>query len=144
MISIVIPICNEEESLAILQKEITDVARRTDLHVEVHYIDDGSTDKSWSVLRDLARAQNWVHGIRLRRNFGKAAALSAGFQAARGDIVLTMDGDLQDDPSEIPSFIAALEKGLDVVSGWKRVRHDPWHKVLPSRIFNFMVSLVTG
>jgi glycosyltransferase involved in cell wall biosynthesis len=144
MISIVIPICNEEESLAILQTEIAAVARNADLNVEVFYVDDGSTDKSWSIICDLARREQWVHGIRLRRNFGKAAALSAGFQASHGKIILTMDGDLQDDPNEIPNFLASLEKGLDVVSGWKRVRHDPWHKVLPSRVFNFTVSVITG
>jgi dolichol-phosphate mannosyltransferase len=144
MISIVIPICNEEESLAILQTEIAAVARRANLQLEVYYIDDGSTDKSWLVICDLARREHSVHGIRLRRNFGKAAALSAGFQASHGEILLTMDGDLQDDPNEIPNFLASLEKGFDVVSGWKRVRHDPWHKVWPSRLFNFTVSLITG
>jgi glycosyltransferase involved in cell wall biosynthesis len=144
MISIVVPILNEEESLAILQAEIAEVMQRAEIDVEVYYIDDGSTDKSWSVIAELARAHNWVHGIRFRRNFGKAAALSAGFQAARGQVVLTIDGDLQDDPHEIPNVLAALEKGFDVISGWKRVRHDPWHKVFPSRVFNSIVSLITG
>jgi dolichol-phosphate mannosyltransferase len=144
MISIVVPILNEEESVAILQAEITEVAQKANLDLDVYYIDDGSTDRSWSVITELASAQHSVHGIRFRRNFGKAAALSAGFQAARGELVLTLDGDLQDDPLEIPSFLAALEKGFDVVSGWKRVRHDPWHKVFPSRIFNSIVSLITG
>src|SRR5262249_46432324 len=106
----------------------------------------------------LARERGNVFGIRLRRNFGKAAALSAGFRSARGEIVLTLDADLQDDPAEIPRFLQALEHGtaggqprepgaggaLGVVSGWKRVRHDPWHKVFPSRIFNWLVSWLTG
>ena len=92
----------------------------------------------------LARQHPWVHGIRFRRNFGKAAALSAGFKAARGDLILTVDADLQDDPKEIPQFLKAMEGGLDVVSGWKQVRHDPWHKVWPSRVFNFLVSWLTG
>jgi glycosyltransferase involved in cell wall biosynthesis len=144
MISIVIPIFDEAESLPILQDEIAAVAHRAELDMEVYYVDDGSTDKSWSVITELARNQSRVHGIRFRRNFGKAAALSAGFQAARGEIVLTIDGDLQDDPEEIPNFLAAMEKSFDVISGWKRVRHDPWHKVLPSRFFNFLVSLITG
>jgi dolichol-phosphate mannosyltransferase len=144
MISIVIPILNEEASLSALQAEIVDVARREGLEFDVGYVDDGSTDQSWSIICELARTHPGVHGIRLRRNFGKAAALSAGFQAARGEIVFTMDGDLQDDPREIQAFLTALDKGLDVVSGWKRVRHDPWHKVLPSRVFNFLVSLLTG
>jgi glycosyltransferase involved in cell wall biosynthesis len=85
-----------------------------------------------------------VRGIRFRRNFGKAAALTAGFEAARGEIVFTLDGDLQDDPAEIPRFLERLDQGLDVVSGWKRTRHDPWHKVGPSRVFNWMVSKLTG
>jgi dolichol-phosphate mannosyltransferase len=144
MISIVIPVCNEQESLPILQAEIGESARRAGQDVEVCYVDDGSTDGTWSVICQLAHGEVWIHGIRLRRNFGKAAALSAGFQAARGDIIITMDGDLQDDPAEIPHFLAALEKGSEVVSGWKRIRHDPWHKVWPSWIFNFAVSLITG
>jgi glycosyltransferase involved in cell wall biosynthesis len=85
-----------------------------------------------------------VRGIRLRRNFGKAAALTAGFRAARGNVIVTLDGDLQDDPHEIPRFLAAMDTGLDVVSGWKRVRHDRWHKVWPSRVFNSLVSWLTG
>ena len=85
-----------------------------------------------------------MRGIRFRRNFGKAAALSAGFAAARGELVMTLDADLQDDPHEIPRFLAEMDEGLDVVSGWKKVRHDPWHKVGPSRVFNWMVSRLTG
>jgi dolichol-phosphate mannosyltransferase len=85
-----------------------------------------------------------VRGIRFRRNFGKAAALSAGFEAARGEQLVTMDADLQDDPREIPSLLAKLDEGYDVVSGWKQVRHDPWHKVLPSRVFNWMIGWLTG
>jgi dolichol-phosphate mannosyltransferase len=144
MISIVIPIFNEGESLSALQGGIAEVARCEGLDLDVCYVDDGSSDSTWSVICDLARHNPGVHGIRFRRNFGKAAALSAGFRAVRGEIVLTMDGDLQDDPKEIPALLAALDKGVDVVSGWKRVRHDPWHKVLPSRIFNYLVSLLTG
>ena len=83
-------------------------------------------------------------GLRFRRNFGKAAALSAGFAQARGDLVMTLDADLQDDPQEIPRFLAEMEKGHDVLSGWKKVRYDPWHKVLPSRVFNWLVSVLTG
>jgi glycosyltransferase involved in cell wall biosynthesis len=98
------------------------------------------------VIRSLAAADPRVRGIRFRRNFGKAAALTAGFRTARGSIVFTLDGDLQDDPAEIPRFLAKLEEGetFDVVSGWKRTRHDPWHKVGPSRVFNRMVSALTG
>jgi dolichol-phosphate mannosyltransferase len=144
MISVVIPVYNEKESLAPLLGEIADVARHAEADLEIFFVDDGSTDGSWTVITDLARAHDWVHGIRLRRNFGKAAALSAGFHAARGDIIFTMDADLQDDPKEIPAFLSTLRKGFDVVSGWKKIRHDPWHKVWPSRVFNFLVSHITG
>ncbi len=144
MISVVIPVYNEKESLAPLLGEIAEIARQAPVELEVLFVDDGSRDGSWTLITDLARKHDWVHGIRLRRNFGKAAALSAGFHAAHGDLILTMDADLQDDPREIPAFVAALQKGLDVVSGWKRVRHDPWHKVWPSRVFNSVVSQMTG
>src|SRR5207244_4128683 len=124
--------------------EIVEATRAAGLDFEVWFVDDGSRDGSWSVIGDLARGDPRVHGIRFRTNFGKAAALTAGFHAARGDLILTMDADLQDDPKEIPAFLAALDKGFDVASGWKRVRHDPWHKVWPSRVFNFLVSQMTG
>jgi dolichol-phosphate mannosyltransferase len=143
MISVVIPVHNELPSLTLLHAEIATCAQQAGLDLEICLVDDGSTDGSWTLISELARKETKVRGIRLRRNFGKAAALSAGFRAARGDIILTMDGDLQDDPAEIPRFLAALD-GLDVVSGWKRVRHDPWHKVWPSRLFNLMVSYSTG
>jgi glycosyltransferase involved in cell wall biosynthesis len=144
MISLVIPVYNENESVARLHQEIADVAGRADLALEMVFVDDGSTDGSWEVITDLALRDARVRGIRFRRNFGKAAALSAGFRAARGDIVFTLDADLQDDPAEIPFFLSALADDLDVVSGWKRTRHDPWHKVWPSRVFNFLVSWLTG
>ena len=142
--SIIVPLYNERESLQILCTEIEEAARKAALEVEAIFVDDGSSDGSWQVIKELAGHKPWVHGVRFRRNFGKAAALSAGFHAARGDLVLTMDSDLQDDPKEISAFVTALDKGLDVVSGWKRVRHDPWHKVAPSRVFNWMVSRMTG
>ena len=144
MISIVVPVNNEQDSLPFLVDETIKAACHSSLEVEILLVDDGSTDRSWNVIRELASRYTGVFGLRLRRNFGKAAALSAGFRAARGEVVFTMDADLQDDPQEIPNFLAALAKGLDVVSGWKRVRHDPWHKVIPSRIFNFLVRRLTG
>jgi glycosyltransferase involved in cell wall biosynthesis len=144
MISIVIPAYNEKDSLGLLVDEIADVVRKANLDVEIVFVDDGSRDGSWAVVTELAQRDARVRGIRFRRNFGKSAALSAGFGAARGDTVLTLDADLQDDPSEIPRFLDALAAGRDVVSGWKRKRHDPWHKVWPSRVFNFLVSWATG
>ncbi len=143
MISVVIPLFNERESLATLHGEL-DRALTPIGPFEILFVDDGSLDDSWSVVRELAARDSRVRGIRFRRNFGKAAALTAGFQSAKGEVVFTMDGDLQDDPAEIPRFLARLDEGLDVVSGWKRTRHDPWHKVWPSRVFNGMVSAMTG
>jgi len=144
MLSIVIPVYNEVESLDPLLAEIDQVARANDYELDLIFVDDGSRDGSWETIRRLAAADPRVRGIRFRRNFGKSAALSAGFRAARGETVMTLDADLQDDPREIPRFVELLEQDLDVISGWKKIRHDPWHKVFPSRIFNAMVSWLTG
>jgi dolichol-phosphate mannosyltransferase len=144
VVSLVIPVFNERESLPALYAEITEVAEANRLRLEVVFVDDGSTDGSWDVVADLAARHRRVRGVRFRRNFGKAAALAAGFQTATGSTVITLDADLQDDPHEIPRFLAALKGGLDVVSGWKKVRLDPWHKVWPSRVFNWLVGRVTG
>jgi dolichol-phosphate mannosyltransferase len=144
MITAVIPVYNEQESLGQLHAELSEVARDKGYDLEIIFIDDGSSDDSWNEIERLAAADQRVQGIRFRRNFGKAAALSAGFQAARGELVFTLDADLQDDPQEMPSFLQEMESGLDVVSGWKKVRHDPWHKVGPSRVFNAMVGVLTG
>lgn len=144
MLSIVIPVFNEEESLVELHREFQEVATEEGYTLDIVFVDDGSTDGSWSIIEQLAEEDPRVQGLRFRRNFGKAAALSAGFAHARGDLVMTFDADLQDDPREIPRFLAEMEKGFDVVSGWKKVRHDPWHKVWPSRVFNGLVSKLTG
>lgn len=144
LLSCVIPLFNERESLEQLHRELDAVAREHAIRLEIVFVDDGSTDGSWDVVRDLAARDPRVRGVRFRRNFGKAAALNAGFRAAEGDIVVTLDADLQDDPQEVPNLKRAIEEGLDVVSGWKRVRHDPWHKVGPSRVFNALVSWLTG
>ena len=144
-ISVVIPLHNEKDSLAALHAELAAVFDGGAYGpAEFLFIDDGSRDGSWQVLTALARTDPRVGAIKFRRNFGKAAALVAGFQAARGEVVFTMDGDLQDDPAEVPRFLAELKSGYDVVSGWKKTRHDPWHKVYPSRVFNWMVSAMTG
>ena len=144
MISVVIPVYNEEESLAPLYAELAETATRHKLTFDIVFVDDGSVDSSWHAITVLAASHAHVRGIRLRKNFGKAAALSAGFRAARGELIMTLDADLQDDPAEIPNFLAKLAEGYEVVSGWKHVRHDPWHKVGPSRVFNGLVSWLTG
>jgi dolichol-phosphate mannosyltransferase len=145
MLSVVVPVYNEVDTLAKLHAELVEVTERKQLAWELIFVDDGSSDGSWAEIERLAREDVRVRGIRLRRNFGKAAALSSGFEAARGDVVFTLDADLQDDPKEIPNFLEAMAKQeLDVVSGWKKTRHDPWHKVIPSRIFNAMIGQLTG
>lgn len=142
--SLVIPVYNEEESLQALYKEIDDVAKSLEAKIELIFVDDGSSDSSWSIIEMLAKEDSRVRGVRFRRNFGKAAALDVGFKTATLPIVMTLDADLQDDPREIPDFLRLIDSGLDVVSGWKKQRHDPWHKVLPSRVFNWLVSTLTG
>jgi glycosyltransferase involved in cell wall biosynthesis len=144
MLSIVIPVLNEVESLEPLHREIEAMAAANGLEIEVIFIDDGSRDGSWKAIEGIAAKDPRVRGLRFRRNFGKAAALTAGFDEALGEFIVTLDADLQDDPQEIPSFLAEIQKGLDVVSGWKKVRHDPWTKVLPSRVFNRLVGTMTG
>ena len=142
--SIVIPVYNESESLQELYGEIIEVAGPDNDEFEIIFIDDGSKDSSWSIINSLTENDKRVRGIKFRRNFGKAAALDAGFQRAAGRYIITMDADLQDDPHEIPEFLQLIEKDFDVISGWKKVRHDPWHKVYPSRCFNGMIGALTG
>ncbi len=144
MLSIIIPVLNESESLAQLFAEISDVGQQQGLTLEVIFVDDGSRDRSWEVIRELSAMDARVSGIRFRRNFGKAAALTAGMRAATGEQLMMMDADLQDDPAEIPNFLAELNNGFDVVNGWKQRRLDPWHKVYPSRVFNGMIGWLTG
>lgn len=143
-LSLVIPVYNEVESLRELHAQISQTAARESLQIEVIFVDDGSRDSSWGVIQQLAVEDARVQGIRFRRNFGKAAALTAGLKRATGELVMTMDADLQDDPAEIPNFITKLNDGFDVVNGWKQRRLDPWHKVYPSRVFNWLVSRMTG
>jgi glycosyltransferase involved in cell wall biosynthesis len=147
MISVVIPVYNEQGSLRELYDELDTVfgdGPACPLEVEFVFVDDGSRDGSWSILSTLSKRDPRIRAIRFRRNFGKAAALTAGFEAARGERIFTIDADLQDDPAEIPRFLARLDEGYDVISGWKKTRYDPWHKVYPSRVFNWMVSSLTG
>ncbi len=144
MLSIIIPVFNEHESLAQLHAEIAQVCVPGRIEYEIIFVDDGSRDGSWQTIQQLCQSDPTVTGIRFRRNFGKAAALTAGLAAARGDLLMMMDADLQDDPVEIPGFIARIQEGHDVVNGWKVRRLDPWHKVYPSKVFNWMVGRLTG
>ena len=144
MLSIIVPVYNEVDSLRQLHAEIVASCTHAEVPCEVIFVDDGSTDGSWQVVSELCGQNANVRGIRFRRNFGKAAALSAAMSTARGDLVMMMDADLQDDPAEIPRFLAKIEEGFDVVNGWKTRRLDPWHKVYPSKVFNRMVSWLTG
>lgn len=137
-ISVIVPLLNEDESLPELASWIERVMTAHGYTYEVLFIDDGSTDKSWSVIQELGRANSSMRGIRMRRNYGKSAALSIGFSACKGKVVITMDADLQDSPDEIPGLYSMItDEGYDLVSGWKRKRYDPISKTLPSKFFNW-------
>lgn len=143
-LTFVIPVYNEEESLKLLYQQIHKAVLPLGRAYEIIFVDDGSTDGSWWEIERISHHDESVLGIKFQRNFGKAAALAAGFSRATCDIIFTLDADLQDDPVEVPQFLKKLAEGYDVVSGWKKIRHDPWHKVFPSRVFNGMVSRKTG
>jgi glycosyltransferase involved in cell wall biosynthesis len=136
-LSVIVPVYNEEESLPELEKWIADVCTSNNISYEVIFIDDGSSDSSWKVIGTLGASNPAVKGIRFRRNYGKAAALHTGFSAAEGEIVITMDADLQDSPDEIPSLMKMITvDDYDMVSGWKKKRHDPFIKRITSRFYN--------
>ncbi len=144
-ISIVIPLLNEEESLGELYAWIERVMEASGYSYEVIFIDDGSTDSSWSLIESLAARDQRVKAVRFRTNYGKSAALYCGFERASGEVVITMDADLQDSPDEIPALYRMIrEEGYDMVSGWKRKRHDPKAKTLPSKFFNATCRWVSG
>jgi glycosyltransferase involved in cell wall biosynthesis len=142
LITFVIPVFDEADSLRELAQGIREHVRPHPY--EIVFVDDGSRDHSLQVIKELAREIPEVRFIAFRRNFGKSAALDAGFQAARGEVVFTMDADLQDDPAEIPAFLKKLDEGYDLVSGWKKERHDPIGKTLPSKVFNWLARRLTG
>ena len=146
-LSLVVPVYNEEESLQILFKKIinsVDLLKKCSEY-EIIFVDDGSTDKSWDIQKDLVtKNPNKVRAIRLKKNFGKATALNVGFKNTKNDIIITLDSDLQDDPSEIYKFIEEINKGYDFVSGWKKNRKDPLSKTLPSKIFNWVSRVISG
>ncbi len=145
-LSIVIPLLNEEESLPELHAWLTEVLQKEGLSYEIIFIDDGSTDKSWKVIRNISRRDKHVKGIRFRRNYGKAQALQAGFHEAKGEVVVTMDADLQDFPDEIPAMYRMIrDENYDLVSCWKKDRKDPvLQKNLPSKLFNWAARKVSG
>lgn len=144
-ISIVIPLLNEAESLPELSGWIDRVMKEYGFSYELIFVDDGSRDDSWSVISRLAESHPAVKGIKFRRNYGKAAALNCGFAACQGDVVITMDSDLQDNPEEIPELRRMIvEEGYDLVSGWKKKRHDPISKTLPTRFFNWTTRRMSG
>lgn len=142
---VIVPVKDEAATIEELTRRILAVCRDDgiDLH-EILFVDDGSTDGSWAVIEQLAAALPTVRGLRLRRNFGKATALDVGIRASAAGVIVTMDADLQDDPAELPKFLARIQAGDDVVSGWKQVRHDPSHKTLPSKLFNYITAKVSG
>jgi len=143
-ISIVIPVYNEDESLPELCSWIENVVRENHISYEIILVDDGSTDRSWDVIHELRRSNPNIKGIRFQRNYGKSAALNEGFKAAKGEVVITMDADMQDSPDEIPALRKMiLEDKYDMVSGWKKVRHDPISKTLPSKFFNWTTARVS-
>lgn len=144
-ISIVIPLLNEEESLPELCAWIKKIMDENSFSYEVILVDDGSKDSSWKVIEQLSSENNAIRGIKFRRNYGKSAALNTGFEIAMGDVVITMDADLQDSPDEIPElYRMVIHEGFDVVSGWKRKRYDPITKTIPTKLFNWAARKVSG
>lgn len=144
-LSIIVPLLNEEESLPELEGWIRRVMEKEGYAYEIIFVDDGSKDASWSVIESLRQKNPQIKGIKFRRNYGKSAALNIGFQSAQGQVVITMDADLQDSPDEIPGLYKMIrEEGYDLVSGWKKKRHDPVSKTLPSKFFNAVVRRISG
>lgn len=143
-VTVIVPLLNEEESLPELSAWIDKVCEKEDLSYEVIFVDDGSSDQSWKVIEDLSSSNERFKGIKFRRNYGKSAALNVGFEAAKGDVVITMDADLQDSPDEIPDLYKMIKvDGFDLVSGWKKKRHDPFGKTFPSKFFNWTTRKIS-
>ncbi len=144
-ISIVVPLFNEDESLGELHEWIVKVMRENNFTYEVLYVDDGSTDASWAVIEKLQKIDSNIRGIKFQRNYGKSAALHVGFQATRGNVIITMDADLQDSPDEIPELYKMItEQKFDLVSGWKKKRYDPISKTIPTKIYNGVNRMISG
>lgn len=144
-ISVVIPVYNEEESIPELREWICRVMKENSFSFEILFVDDGSKDKSWEIISNESKSDSAVKGIRMRRNYGKSAALHEGFAAAKGDVIITMDSDLQDSPDEIPDLYKMIvEEKYDLVSGWKKKRYDPISKTIPSKFFNWTTRKMSG
>lgn len=143
-LSMVIPLYNEEESIDRLVARILEAAEGFGFSYEIILVDDGSTDDTWKCIERLKGRVPGLKGIKFRRNFGQTAAMVAGFEHSRGKIIVTMDGDLQNDPADIPMLIDKMKEGYDIVSGWRKDRKDHWSRVLPSRVANWMISATTG
>ena len=144
-LSIVIPVYNEEESLELLYNSIINNLKNTNLNFEIIFIDDGSSDNSWNVIKSISEKKTNLSSIKFRKNYGKSDALDAGFKASNGTYVLTMDADLQDDPNEIyPLFKMINQDNYDLVSGWKKKRNDPLSKTIPSKFFNLVTRIFSG
>ena len=143
-ISIIIPLYNEEESVEKLVSKIIEVCSQFDFCFEIILIDDGSIDNTWKTIESIKKETPQIRGIKLRRNFGQTNAMVAGFERSAGEIIVTMDGDLQNDPSDIPKLLAKMQEGFDIVSGWRKERKDHFSRVLPSRIANYIISVTTG
>jgi glycosyltransferase involved in cell wall biosynthesis len=145
LVSIVIPLYNEHESLPELTRWINDVMVKNDLAYEIVYVDDGSTDGSWRVIEELTKQYPQIRALKFRRNYGKSAGLNRGFDAAQGDVVITMDADLQDSPDEVPELVRMItEEGYDLVSGWKKKRFDPITKTVPTKLYNWAARRMSG
>lgn len=143
-LSIVVPLYNEEESVAILVSKIAEAVDKMAVSYEIILVDDGSVDRTWPIIEELTEFYPKLRGIKFRRNFGQTSAMVAGFERAVGKVIVTLDGDLQNDPSDIPKLLNKIEQGYDIVSGWRKNRQDNFSRVLPSRIANYLISVTTG
>ncbi len=143
-VSVVVPLYNEEESVEKLVSEIESVGTSFDFEYEIILVDDGSSDRTWTIIEQLGKQKPYIKGIKFRGNYGQTAAMVAGFDYASGEIIVTMDGDLQNDPADIPMLLEKLEQGYDIVSGWRKDRKDNFARVFPSKIANYIISLTTN
>jgi len=143
-LSLVVPLYNEEESISLLMNEISKAIEKLDVSVETILVDDGSTDRTWDIIEGLAKLYPNLRALKFRKNFGQTSAMVAGFEYARGEIIVTLDGDLQNDPADIPMLLDKINEGYDIVSGWRRNRQDHFSRVLPSQVANYMISVTTG